>query len=113
MKARDMAAVKAIRSALGAIDNAESVDTTVDADQIDATSRIAGGVAGGGAAEARRRELTEADIITVVRSEIDDRLDAAADYDATGDAGAERAALLRAEASTLAGFITPKVDAGR
>jgi uncharacterized protein YqeY len=111
MKARDMAAVKAIRSALGAIDNAESVDTTVDADQIDATSRIAGAVAGGGAAEARRRELTEADIITVVRSEIDDRLDAAAEYDATGEAGADRAALLRAEASTLAGFIAPSVDA--
>ncbi len=105
MKARDMAAVKAIRSVLGAIDNAEAVEMSIDADRIDDGVHIAGAVAGAGAAEARRRDLTEADIVGVIRSEIDDRLDAATEYDTTGAAGVDRAALLRAEAATLAAFV--------
>lgn len=110
MKERDMATVKAFRSVLGAIDNAEAVDALVEAGPFDNDGRIAGAVAGGGGAEARRRDLTEADMVAVVRTEIDDRLDAASDYDATGHAGAQRAALLRAEAATLACFLDPNVD---
>ena len=69
-----MPTVRAIRSALGAIDNAEAVDATVSADQIDATSTIAGAVAGAGSTEVRRRMLDDAEIGALLRAEIDDRL---------------------------------------
>ncbi|WP_460725716.1 GatB/YqeY domain-containing protein [Nocardia heshunensis] len=96
MKARDRAATAALRSALGAIDNAEAVDGSgVRAGAIE-TSPV-----GLGTAEVRRRDLTESDIEAIVRTEIDDRLTAAKEYDSlTG--GADRATLLRAEAAALA-----------
>ncbi len=107
MTERDMATVRVVRSAIGAIDNAEAVDTTVPADQIDVSSRIAGAVAGAGASEARRRELTDADVTAVLHAEIAERRVAADEYDATGEPGADRAALLRAEADTLERLLEP------
>ena len=95
----------AIRSALGAIDNAEAVDVTVASEQIDGSARIAGAVAGAGSTEVRRRTLSDDEVADVLRVEIADRLDAAVAYDAAGAAGTERAALLRAEAATLETFI--------
>ena len=59
MQTRDKASTGAIRSALGAIDNAEAVDTTVATDRIDGDSRIAGAVAGAGSTEVRRRTLSD------------------------------------------------------
>ncbi len=105
MRARDTASTAAIRSALGAIDNAEAVDTTVATDRIDGDARIAGAVAGAGSTEVRRRTLTDDEVADVLRAEIADRLDAAVEYDAAGPAGIERAALLRAEAATLERFL--------
>ncbi len=105
MKERDMATVRVVRSALGAIDNAEAVDATVAPQQIDDESPIAGAVAGAGSTEIRRRTLTDAEIADVLRAEIADRTDAAEEYDATGPAGAERAEVLRAEAATLDTFL--------
>jgi len=105
MQDRDKASTGAIRSALGAIDNAEAVDTTVATDRIDGDARIAGAVAGAGSTEVRRRTLTDDEVADVLRAEIVDRLDAATEYDAAGPAGVERAALLRAEAATLERFI--------
>ena len=105
MQTRDKASTGAIRSALGAIDNAEAIDATVATDRIDGDARIAGAVAGAGSTEMRRRTLTDDEVADVLRAEIGDRLDAAAEYDAAGPAGTERAALLRAEAATLDAFI--------
>lgn len=108
MKERDMPTVRAIRSALGAIDNAEAVDTTVDADSIDTDSRIAGAVAGAGSTEVRRRTLGDEGVAEVLRAEVADRLAAAEEYQSAGSP--ERAELLGAEAATIEAFI---VTAGR
>ena len=105
MQARDKASTAAIRSALGAIDNAEAIDATVAVDRIDGDSRIAGAVAGAGSTDMRRRTLTDGEMADVLRAEIADRLEAADEYDAAGPAGVERAANLRSEAATLEAFI--------
>ena len=100
-----MPAVRAIRSALGAIDNAEAVDTTVEPEMIDAESTIAGAVAGGGSTEVRRRTLDEDGVADLLRAEAADRLAAAEEYSTAG--ATERAELLRAEAATIAAFTVP------
>jgi uncharacterized protein YqeY len=100
-KDRDDARVSALRSALSAIDNAETPDDVV----LDAQSSetIAGGVVGLGAAEVARRELSDPQIRDLVHAEIDERLTAATDYTAGGHT--ERAARLRAEAAVLSGLL--------
>ena len=109
MKARDMVTVRAIRSALGAIDNAEAVDQSVGAESVDADSTIAGAVSGAGSTEVRRRTLDSGEIAALLQAEVDDRRAAADDYRAAGagDRSDERADLLRAEADVIAGFISP------
>ena len=96
-KDRDSTRVSSLRSALSAIDNAETPDDA----RVDAPSSatIAGGVVGLGAAEVARRELSDARIRELVHSEIDERLAAARDFSAGGHT--ERAASLRAEAAVL------------
>jgi uncharacterized protein len=96
-KDRDVARVSALRSALSAIDNAE----TPDGVRLDAPSsgKIAGGVVGLGAAEVERRELSDAQIRELLRAEIDERVTAA--QQAAGGGHGERATLLRAEAAVL------------
>jgi uncharacterized protein len=96
-KDRNATRVSALRSALSAIDNAETPDDVhLDAP---AGGPIANAVVGLGAAEVPRRELSEEQIHELVRAEIDDRLTAARQYAATGHA--QRAAALRAEAEVL------------
>ena len=95
-KDRDATRVSALRSALSAIDNAEIPnDVRLDAPS---SGTIAGGVVGLGAAEVARRELSDAQIRELVQAEIDERLAAASQVDAshTGSAAA-----LRAEAAVL------------
>ncbi|MFE3029661.1 GatB/YqeY domain-containing protein [Nocardia tengchongensis] len=100
MKARDRDATAALRSALGAIDNAEAVDgSEVRAGAIENSA------VGLGASELPRRDLTESDIAAIVRAEIDDRLSAAGEYEAL-PGGADRAAALRAEATVLSAHLT-------
>ncbi|MFC5658180.1 hypothetical protein [Streptomyces nogalater] len=100
MRARDKAAVSALRGTLAALDNAEAVPVG------EAALR---GVAleqsplGAGTTEAARRELSEHDVIDVVRAEAAERLEAAARL--TAPAHADRAARLRAEADVLLGFL--------
>jgi hypothetical protein len=96
-KDRDPIRVSALRSALSAIGNAE----TPDAGHLDvpSASAIAGSVAGLGAAEVPRRVLTYAEIRTLLRAEIDDRLLAADQIDAGGHS--ERATAVRAGAAVL------------
>lgn len=96
-KERDATRVSALRSALSAIDNAETPDTVdVDAPKSEA---IAGGVVGLGAAEVARRELSDAQIRDLLRAEVDERLAAAEQI--AGGGHMERAGDLRAEAAVL------------
>ncbi|WP_190130344.1 hypothetical protein [Streptomyces mashuensis] len=105
MRARDKAAVSALRSALAALDNAEAVPVG------EAGLR---GVAlehapvGAGATEAVRRELSEEEVAVVVRAEAEERLVAAEQLAAP--AHAERAARLRAEADVLLRLLDGRGD---
>ncbi|MBF6216279.1 hypothetical protein IU433_28360 [Nocardia puris] len=94
IKARDGAAISALRSALGAIDNAGAVDL---GDR--RAGALEGSPVGVGSAEVARRTLSESDIEAVVRAEIAERRSAATEYDASGSA--DRAGRLRAEADAL------------
>ena len=96
-KDRDAARISALRSALSAIDNAE----TPDGARFDAPSseEIAGGVVGLGAAEVARRQLSDTQIRELVRAEIDERLSAAGEFSASGHE--ERATMLQTEAAAL------------
>jgi uncharacterized protein YqeY len=100
LKARDQAAAAALRSALAAIDNAQAVE----APPPPCTGGVvAGAVAGLGAGDAPRRQLSEGDIAAVVRAEVADRRAAAADYGRAGHV--EAAARLTAEADVLAAHL--------
>jgi uncharacterized protein len=100
-KDRDAARVSALRSALSAIDNAETPDDVLLNAQSSET--IAAGVVGLGAAEVTRRELSDTQIRDLVHAEIDERLAAARDYTAGGHTN--RAASLRAEAAVLSDLL--------
>ena len=78
-------------------------DSTRDA-QLHAPSSgtIAGGVVGLGAAEVARRELSEAQIRSLLHGEVDERLAAAKQIDASHT---ERAATLRIEAAVLSDLL--------
>ncbi|HEY0636883.1 MAG TPA: hypothetical protein VGD67_04490 [Pseudonocardiaceae bacterium] len=103
MKARDLVAVSALRSALGAIDNAGAVDAAA-APAGGVSEHVAGGVAGLRATEVTRRELTAAEARELVRAEVAERLAVAERHEAAGRA--EPAARLRAEAAALQPFLT-------
>jgi uncharacterized protein len=68
-----------------------------------ASGTIAGGVAGLGAAEVARRELSDTQIRVLLRAEVDERLSAAQQIVSGGNP--ERAATLRAEAAVLADIL--------
>jgi uncharacterized protein len=98
LRARDTIAVSALRSALGAIGNAEAVAPGAGAPG--ATSpHVAGAVAGLGAAEAERRRLSRAETEQIVRAEAAEREDAARGYERAGHA--DRADRLLREARVL------------
>ncbi|MCG7609166.1 MULTISPECIES: glutamyl-tRNA amidotransferase [Mycobacterium] len=106
-KARDTNRTAAIRSALSAIDNAE----TPRADQTDTRigGPIAGAVSGVGSTEVARRALGDTEIRALIRAEVDERLTAADQYLAHGHR--ERAADLRSQATVLRQVLdqTPEV----
>ncbi|WP_328397602.1 GatB/YqeY domain-containing protein [Nocardia sp. NBC_00416] len=98
MKARDRQTTALLRATLAAVDNAEAVGIGAQrAGAVEAAS------IGPGSAEVPRRELGEAEIIEIVRSEIADRLSAAGAYEAAGRS--DRAGTLHAEAAILATFV--------
>ncbi|MDT0342861.1 hypothetical protein [Streptomyces litchfieldiae] len=100
MRARDKAAVSALRSTLAAVDNAEAVP--VDAAALRGVVLEESPV-GAGATEAPRRALSEYGVADIVRAEADERLAAAAQL--TAPAHADRATQLRAEAAVLLGLL--------
>jgi uncharacterized protein YqeY len=98
MRDRDAVATGALRSTLGALGNATAVPGLALPGTAD--EHVAGSVVGVGAAEAPRRELTEAEAAAIVRTEIAQRITAAEQYGPS--AGADR---LRAEAVVLADLL--------
>ncbi|MEV5433323.1 hypothetical protein [Streptomyces sp. NPDC052701] len=100
MRARDKAAVSALRATLAALDNAEAVPV----DEAGARgAALEQSPVGAGATEAARRALSERGVVDIVRAEAAERLDAAAQLTAPAHAG--RAARLRAEAAVLLRFL--------
>jgi uncharacterized protein YqeY len=99
MRARDAAAVSALRSALAAIGNAEAVPV----DSVPRAGAVEHALVGHGAADVPRRELTEAEVHEVVEGEVASRLSAAEHLEEAGrpDEGAR----LRAEAAVLRGHL--------
>ncbi|QJT07358.1 hypothetical protein G9272_42935 [Streptomyces asoensis] len=100
MRARDKAAVSALRTTLAALDNAEAVP--VHEAELRGLALEQSPV-GAGATEAARRELSEHGVVAVVRAEAAERLEVAARLNSP--AHADRAALLRAEAAVLLRFL--------
>src|SRR5580704_15837381 len=84
LSSRDVVAAAALRSALSAIANAEAVPPAEASFRQTSSEHVAGAVAGLGATEAPRRELTEVDIAAIVTTEITDRRSAAAGYERLG-----------------------------
>ena len=99
MKARDRVAISALRSALAAIDNAESVAVDQPAQLVAESEHFGGSVTGLGAAEVQRRQLTEAEVHSIVANEVAERLAAANEYEQHGRN--EPADRLRSEAEVL------------
>jgi uncharacterized protein YqeY len=89
-----------LRSALAALANAEAVDAA-EAHQaiVGGHPTIAGSLVGVGAAEMDRRELSAAETEAIVRAEIAERVEAAAEYRRLGHN--DRAARLEEEAEVL------------
>jgi uncharacterized protein len=97
MKGRDSTAIAALRTTLGAIDDAEAVDTPER--PMTTGGSIGGSVVGLGAGEAPRRELSEGQIRDIVQGEVADRESAAADFERLGRH--EAAAPQRTESTVL------------
>ena len=104
LRARDTIAVSALRSALGAIGNAEAVEPGTAAPTGSGSPHVAGAGAGLGAAEAPRRRLSAAEVEQIVRVEAGERERAAHDYERAGHA--DRAGRLRREARLLLAVLT-------
>ena len=98
MRDRDRLAAAALRSGLGAIDNAEAVPDA-PATCLPDGSHVAGAVVGLGATEAARRDLSADDVRGIVQAEVDDRRAAADEIERAGRP--DRAADLRREADVL------------
>ncbi len=104
IKARDTVAASALRSALGAIGNAEAVPQRPDPGKSSPApgghQPIAGSAGVLGAGEVRRRALTKDEVAEIVRAEVAQRHAAASRYEAAGHA--DRASRLRREAEVIA-----------
>ena len=111
LRTRDTIAVSALRSALGAIGNAEAVEPGAAAPTGSGSPHVAGAVAGLGAAEAPRRRLSAAEVEQIVRVEAGERERAVHDYERAGHA--DRAGRLRREARLLLAVLTDDDRPGR
>ncbi|MCC9308065.1 GatB/YqeY domain-containing protein [Kitasatospora sp. RB6PN24] len=100
MRGRDRATAGVLRVALGVLQNAEAVERDADADRNLAIGRIP---VGAGAAEAPRRQLTEAEDIALLAAEVAEREAAAEQYEQAGQS--TRAEQLRVEARVLAAYL--------
>ena len=101
MKARDKPAVAAMRAALSIIDNAEAAD--VSAAPAVEEGHIAGGVAGLGAGEVARQQLSEPELVALLQAEVERWESTARDADGLGRT--DDAEQLRAEIAALRPFL--------
>ncbi|HET6188187.1 MAG TPA: hypothetical protein VFE59_14520 [Trebonia sp.] len=115
MKERDTVAAAGLRSALAAIANAEAVPLPASpgwsaTPAAQSSPHFAGAVAGLGAAEVSRREVTDDEAAAIAAAEAADRRAAARDYQAA--VHADRAGRLRREAQAIESAldITPPRD---
>jgi uncharacterized protein len=105
LKTRDVVAASAVRSALGAIGNAEAVPAEPDgaaspaAGTPAASAYVAKAAAGAGTTEAARRQLSPAGLRAIVAAEASEREITADFYEQAGHS--DRAARLRREARIL------------
>ena len=104
MRARDRVAVAALRSALGRVSNAEAVPV----DSVPRAGALHDAPVGAGAADAPRRELTEADVRAVVEAEVAEHEHAAGHFAAVGRP--DDAARVGAEADVLRTLLAEPVD---
>jgi len=116
MKERDTVAASGLRSVLSAIANAEAVSFPAASSgqsvgpAAQSSPHFAGAVAGLGAAEVSRREVTDDEAAAVAAAEAADRRAAARDYQAAGHA--DHADRLRRDAQAIEAAldITPPRD---
>ena len=101
MKQRDRVAAGALRSVLGAIDNAEAVDPTPRTCRSPPVSTWPEPLSGWAPPRSRRRTLTVEEIRQIVEQEIEDRRLAVPQYQGAGERAAQRAADLQHEVETL------------
>jgi uncharacterized protein YqeY len=102
LKAGDSVTVTALRSALSALDNAGAVE--VPAAQVGGTERVAGATPGVGSTEIARRELSDGDVLAILREQIEEHSHAADGYARIGRTDiAER---LRSEAEVLRSYLS-------
>lgn len=106
MKAHDRSALRAVRSALAAVENASAVDSSLPIEV--ETGPIAKAVKGLGAADVPRRHLTDAEATDIVRTELAERRSAAADYRRLGQL--DEANRLEAEAMILESILSTPED---
>lgn len=105
MKARDLVAVAALRSALAAIENAEASDLIGDPQQVATSEYVAGSTVGLGATDVTRRVLRDSDVHAIVQAQVAERSVAAEKYDELGRP--DHAGRLRAEADVLRQYSGP------
>jgi uncharacterized protein YqeY len=105
LKARDLDATNALRSALAAIDNAEAPDADDRLHGVTGDQHTAGSTAGVGTTEIARCHLDESKLRAIIETGIDERMDAAAGYEHSGHT--ERAESLRSEADVLRRYLRP------
>jgi uncharacterized protein YqeY len=105
IKARDLTATRALRSALSAIENDEATEVIHDPQVANRSQYIAASTAGLGAAEVERRVLSDNDVHALVQAQVDERLLAAEEYESLrrGDLASQ----LRAEADVLGQYLHP------
>jgi uncharacterized protein YqeY len=101
MKARDKPALAAMRAALSIIDNAEAADVSA-APPVEA-GHIAGGVAGLGAGEVARQQLSDSELVALLQAEVERWEATARDADSLGRT--DDAEQLRAEIAALRPFL--------
>lgn len=99
MKRREQVALRSVRDAISAIQNAETSYVTTPATIAPASEFVAGGVAFGHA-ERIVRELGDVEMMALARAEVSHRIEEAGRYRELGDV--DRALMLKAEALALA-----------
>jgi uncharacterized protein YqeY len=103
MKARDQAAVAALRSTLAALANAEALGVGSPVEPPTGSADVAGAALGVGDTEAVRRALAHHEVADHVLNEATQRRHPAPGYHAAGQVG--RADRLRAEAAVIRSFL--------